>query len=72
MTIIRRDNAVAVSFSKRNSVRQNMITCTVVNCRPQAKKKITCAVIWKKQVSQFDKNLDLGIQGFVKTVLIDE
>ena len=31
-----------------------------------------CSQIWKKQVSQLDKNFDLGYQAFVKTVFIDE
>ena len=37
----------------------------------ERKKKITCAVRYEKsKFSQFDKNLDLGMQAFV-TVLID-
>ena len=53
-----------------------MITCTVVNCRShnyisKEENYQQCSNM-KKEISQFDKNLDLGIQAFVKTVFIDE
>ena len=53
-----------------------MITCTVVNCRShnyisKEENYQQCSNM-KKEISQFDKNLDLGIQAFVKTVFIAE
>ena len=56
---------------KQNIFRKTKPTQLKIADHKTKEKNYLCSQIWKKQVSQFDKNLDLGIQAFVETVLID-